>query len=489
MARDDTPTDHRVTFVVLCLGVSAFSLLQSMVNPVLPTIEQALHTDQRTVSWVLTAYLLSASVFTPIVGRVGDKIGKERMLVFTLGALTVGSVIAALAPTIGVLVFARVVQGIGGGVLPLTFGIIRDEFPHERVAGAIGTAAALLAVGGGLGLVLAGPVVDLLSYHWLFWLPGIMTLGAAVASHLVVPESPVRTPGRINVLTSLLLSAWLVCLLLPMSQGQAWGWTSGRTVGLLAAAVVLAVLWVVAEARSDAPLIDMRMMRVPAVWTTNLVALLFGVGMYSLFAFLPQFLQTPESAGYGFAVSVTVSGLLLLPQAGMTFLAGIASGRLAARHGSKRVLSFGSGLNALCLLGLTVAHDRIWQVLIVTTLMGVAFGLAFAAMSNLVVESVPVTQTGVASGMNANIRTVGGALGGAILASVITAHLRPDGLPPESGYTHGFLFLTLAAVAATVMTLLVPVYRGREPETFPGEVRHPELAVIPAGTLVSDTDR
>src|SRR4051794_38578336 len=219
MAATDRRTDYRVTFLVLCVGVASFSLLQSMVNPVLPTIEHALDTDQRTVTWVLTAYLLSASVFTPIVGRVGDKVGKERMLVFTLGALTLGSIIAALAPTIGVLIFARVVQGIGGGVLPLTFGIIRDEFPRERVAGAIGTAAALLAVGGGLGLVLSGPIVDALSYHWLFWIPMIMTLVAAVAALVFVPESPERAPGRINVGTALLMSGWLVTLLIGVSQG------------------------------------------------------------------------------------------------------------------------------------------------------------------------------------------------------------------------------------------------------------------------------
>jgi MFS family permease len=146
----------RLTFAVLCAGVTAFSMLQSMVNPVLPTIQAALDTDQRTVTWLLTAYLLSASVFTPIVGRIGDKVGKERMLVVALGALAVGSLLAAVAPSIGVLILARVVQGVGGGVLPLTFGIIRDEFPAERVAGAIGTAAALLAVGGAVGLVVAG---------------------------------------------------------------------------------------------------------------------------------------------------------------------------------------------------------------------------------------------------------------------------------------------------------------------------------------------
>jgi MFS family permease len=308
-----TRTDFRLTFAVLCAGVMVFSLLQSMVNPVLPTIQAALDTDQRTVTWLLTAYLLSASVFTPIIGRIGDKVGKERMLVAALGALAVGSLIAALAPTIEVLILARVVQGVGGGVLPLTFGIIRDEFPSDRVAGAIGTAAALLAVGGALGLVVAGPLVAALSYHWLFWLPMLLTTVAGVAAWLFVPASPVRTEGRIDVRAAVLLSGWLVCLLLPVSQGRDWGWTSPLSLGLLAASALLCALWVRTEVRSDAPLIDMRMMRIPAVWTTNLVSLLFGVGMYAGYAFLPQFLQTPERAGYGFGASVTVSGLLLLP--------------------------------------------------------------------------------------------------------------------------------------------------------------------------------
>ncbi len=454
-------TDYRITFVVLCLGVASFSLLQSMVNPVLPTIEQALDTDQETVTWVLTAYLLSASVFTPIVGRVGDKVGKERMLVVTMAALTLGSLVAALAPTIGVLIAARAVQGIGGGVLPLTFGIIRDEFPREKVSGAVGTSAALLAVGGGVGLVLAGPVVNTLSYHWLFWLPMVMTLVAGVAAAVWVPESPERTPGRINVGTALLLSAWLVALLLGVSQGHNWGWTSGRVLGLFVLAALLLPAWVVAESRSDHPLVDMRMMRIPTVWTVNLVALLFGMGMYSMFAFLPQFLQTPDVTGYGFGVSVTESGLLLLPQTAATFVAGLFSGTLAHRFGAKAILVAGAALTALGTLGLTLAHGALWQVVAETTLLGLAFGLAFAAMSNLVVDAVPQSQTGVASGMNANIRTVGGAIGGAVLASVITAGMRPDGLPVESGYTNAFGVLVATSALAALVAAFVPVIRAR----------------------------
>jgi len=455
-------TDYRVTFIVLCAGVSSFSLLQSMVNPVLPTIEAALHTDQSTVTWVLTAYLLSASVFTPIIGRIGDKVGKERMLVVALLALAVGSLLAAIAPTIGVLIAARAIQGVGGGVLPLTFGIIRDEFPRDKVAGAVGTSAALLAVGGGIGLLLAGPIVGALGYHWLFWLPMIMTLLAAAAAHWFVPESPERTPGRINVGSALLMSTWLVTLLLAVSQGHSWGWRSVTTVSLFVATAVVLPIWVLAEARSASPLIDMKMMRIPTVWTVNLVSLLFGMGMYSMFAFLPQFLQTPDSiTGYGLGASVTESGLLLLPQTAATFLAGLFSGRLAARFGSKAVLVAGASVTSLGTLGLVLAHDHVWQLLAEATVLGLGFGLAFAAMSNLIVDAVPQSQTGVASGMNANIRTVGGALGSAVLASVITANARPDGLPLESGYTHGFTVLVITSGLAALVAVLIPVAKAR----------------------------
>ena len=254
------------------------------------------------------------------------------------------------------LIAARAVQGIGGGVLPLTFGIIRDEFPRDKVAGAVGTSAALLAVGGGVGLVLAGPLVDALSYHWLFWLPMVMTALAAIAAAVWVPESPERTPGRINVGSALLLSG--------LAGRAAARGEPGPQLGLDLRPGRSASSWpppcccrcgCVAETRSAEPLIDMRMMRIPTVWTVNLVALLFGMGMYSMFAFLPQFLQTPELTGYGFGVSVTESGLLLLPQTAATFVAGLLSGRLAARYGSKAVLVVGATLTSLGTLGLTVA--------------------------------------------------------------------------------------------------------------------------------------
>ncbi|RZS91075.1 EmrB/QacA subfamily drug resistance transporter [Motilibacter rhizosphaerae] len=468
-----------VTFAVLAASVAAYALLQSLVTPVLSTIQHDLHTDQATVTWVLTAYLLSASISTPILGRIGDRVGKERMLVATLVALAVGSLLAAVASSIGVMIVARVIQGLGGGVLPLSFGIVRDEFPREKVAGAVGLLAALLAVGAGLGIVLAGPIVDLLDYHWLFWIPLVVTVLAAVAAKLLVPESPVRTPGRVSLLPAVLLSAWLVCLLLALSQGTAWGWGSGRIVGLLVAAAVLAVAWVVVESRSSAPLIDMRMMRRPAVWTTNLVALLVGVGLYATFGFLPEFLQTPSAAGYGFGSSITQSGLILLPSSVTMFIVGIASGPLAARFGAKALVVVGPAVAVVTFVLLAFAHDSVWQVCVATGVMGVGFGFAFSAMSSLIVEAVPAEQTGVASGMNANIRTIGGSIGAALMASIVTSGARPDGLPREAGYTHGFAVLGVVTLAAAVAALLIPRTRPAVVEE-----RHAELGIVAAGTLV-----
>jgi EmrB/QacA subfamily drug resistance transporter len=473
-----------VTFAVLTAGISAFALLQSLVIPVLTTVQHQLHTTQSTVTWVLTGYLLSAAIMTPILGRVGDMIGKKRVFCATLVALTVGSLLAAVAPSIGLMIVARVIQGIGGGMLPTAFGIIRDEFPREKVATAVGVLAALTAVGAGLGIVLAGPIVDALSYHWLFWLPLILTAVAAVAAIVFVPESKARSGGRISLLPAVLLSGWLVAMLIALSEGSSWGWRSGRVLGLLAATVVLAAGWVIAELRATTPLIDMKMMRRTAVWTNNLVALLIGVGMYATFAFLPEFLQTPSAAGYGFSASITQSGLMLLPSAITMFIVGLVAGRLAGKLGGKALVIAGCLIGSGSMFILAFAHQHRWEIYLSTALMGIGFGLAFSAMSALIVAAVPPAQTGVASGMNANIRTIGGSIGAAVMASIVTSALEPSGLPQQSGYTTGFAVMAGGLVVAALAAVLMPSAPGQHDEA--SEPEHGEMAMIAAGPVLGD---
>ena len=473
-----------LTFGVLTSGVSAYAVLQSLVVPVLPSIQASLHTSQANVTWVLTAYLLSASVFTPILGRVGDILGKKRIFVLALVALCIGSVIGAVAGNLAVMIVGRTIQGVGGGVLPLAFGIIRDEFPPEKVAGAVGNLASILAVGAGLGIVLAGPIENSLNIHWLFWLPAILIAVSATATWFVVPESPKRAPGRISVLPALLLSAWLVCALVALSEAPTWGWASARVIGLFVAAVVLAVLWVVSEQRAASPLIDLRMMRLPAVWTTNVVALLVGVGMYASFAFLPEFLQTSPSAGYGFGASITESGLILLPSAVAMFVVGLYAGRMVHAIGAKRVILLGTIIATGSFVLLTFAHAQKWELLVVTGLMGLGLGMAFSSMSSLIVDAVPPSQTGVASGMNANIRTIGGSVGAALMASIVTAGTPAGKLPHESGYTAGFAMLAAASALSAIAALFIPALHHRADAE--DEPEHPALALVAGGTVVGD---
>ena len=484
MAVGSRRAHYQVTFGVLSLGVAAFALLQSLVIPVLTTVQQQLHTTQDAATWVLTAYLLSAAIMTPILGRVGDMIGKERVFVATLVALAAGSLLAAVASSLGVMIVARVIQGIGGGMIPVAFGIIRDEFPAGKVTGAVGALASLTAVGAGLGIVLAGPIVNLLGYRWLFWLPMILTVVAAVSAVLFVPESPVRTPGRISWQPAVLLSGWLVALLVALSEAPVWGWGSGRVIGLLAGAVVLMAAWILAELRAATPLIDMKMMRRTAVWTNNLVALLIGVGMYATFAFLPEFVQTPSAAGYGFGASITRSGLMLLPSAVTMFVVGMFAGRLARLLGGKVLVIAGCLIGAVAMAILAFAHAQVWEIYLSSAIMGVGFGLAFSAMSALVVAAVPPSQTGVASGMNANIRTIGGSIGAAVMASIVTSQLGPSGLPKESGYTTGFAAMAAGLVLAALAGLLIPSGLGRGRRA--GEPEHAEMAIVAGGTVVGD---
>ena len=453
-----------LVLAVLALGASAFAMLQSLVVPALPALQEDLDTSPTGVTWIFTAYLLAASVATPIAGRLGDMFGKKRMLLVVLTGLALGTLLAALATTLPVMIGARTIQGLGGAIFPLAFGIIRDEFPRERVAKGIALISGLLGIGGGLGIVLAGPILAHLDYHWLFWIPLgviVLTIGATM---LVIPESPVRAPGTVNFVGAALLSLWLICLLVAISEAPRWGWLSAPTLLLLVTAAVIAVAWVRAEARSRTPLVDMQMMRLRGVWTTNLTGFLIGFGMYSSFVLIPQFVQTPSSTGYGFGSSVTEAGLFLVPSTISMMIAAPLGGRLSWRFGSKVPLVLGSVITTISFLLLAFAHSADWQIYLASFLIGVGVGFAFASMANLIVEAVRPDQTGVATGMNAVMRTIGGAVGGQVAASLLAASILADGFPGEQGYTLSFALMALALAAAVAASLAVP---GRRPQRAP----------------------
>jgi len=305
-------------------------------------------------------------------------------------------------------------------------------------------------------VVLAGVVTENLSYHWLFWFPLAMILVTAVLTRRYIPESPLKTPGEINYRAVALMTLGISGVLLAITETSTWGWTSAKTVGLFAAGILLIAAWVRAELRSREPLVDMRMMAIRGVWTTNAAAFLIGVGMYSSFILLPELVQEPTSTGYGFGASVTVAGLFLLPATIAIVVVGQMAGTLERRIGSRGSL-IGGALFVLAAYALLVV-DRSQQVEIYVAagLLGIGIGLSFSAMANLIVQNVRPEQTGVATGMNAVTRTLGGAFGGQVAATLLASNLGAAGLPASSAFTLSFLVCLVALAGALGFAVLVP---------------------------------
>lgn len=441
---------------MLAIAALAYALLQTMVAPALTDIQRTLHASTTSVTWVLTIYLLAASVATPVLGRLGDIFGKEHTLLAVLVLFGIGSLVCALSHSLAVLIAGRAIQGAGGAVFPLAFGIIRDEFPPERVAAGIGLISATFGIGGGAALILSGVIVDHLSYEWIFWFGLAMTVVAIVTTRLFVPESPIKSPSRIDWGGAALLSAGLVCLLLAVSEGNDWGWGSVRILALLAGSAVLLGIWGRFELRTSEPLVDIRLLRRRPVWTTNLVGLLVGFGMFGSFLLIPQFVQAPAEAGYGFAATVTQAGVFLLPSAAVMLVAGPLAGALGTRMGSRLPLQLGAAITATSFGFLAFLHGDRWHIYVGSALLGIGIGFAFASMANLIVEAVPQERTGEATGMNTIMRTIGGALGAQIAASIVAAHLTTGGLPAERGYTDAFAMSGIALIIALAASLVIP---------------------------------
>ena len=462
---------YNITLAALTFAGIAFALQQTMIIPALPILQREFDTSAAWAAWLLTGFLLSASVATPLLGKLGDQYGKERMLVISLSIFLAGSIGAIFAWHIGVLIGFRILQGCGAAVFPLAFSIIKDEFPPEKVGIGIGMVSAVFGIGGGLGLALSGVLIDHLGWRWLFIVGATGVAAAIVLVHLFVPESPIKTRSRLDVPGALLLSAGLVALLLALTEGENWGWTSSRTLGLLGVSAAAFFTWVAVERRVPEPLVDMHMMTRRPVLFANLTGLIAGFALFGSFVLVPSLLQLPRGlpadlaplADYGFNASATQTGLYLLPAAVTGFFTGPLSGVLSTRWGPKWPLSIGMTLGSIGLVILALWHEEPWQIVLGMLVLGGGLPMTFGAMANVIVNSVRPTETGVATGMNTVMRTVGGVIGGQLGAAILTAKTVGDtSIPAESAFTTAFWVSAAASlVAAGVALLITPVTRRR----------------------------
>jgi EmrB/QacA subfamily drug resistance transporter len=451
---------YGLTLAVLTLAGLATSVLQTLMTPALPAIQRDLGTSTAAVAWVITVFVLVAAVVTPILGRLGDIFGKERVLFLVLLTVTAGCLVAALSHSLPLLILGRVLQGIGGGFFAIGFGIVRDEFPENRVAFGMGLLSASFGVGGGLGLILSGVIVDHVSYRGLFWLGFAVFLVAAAATRAFVPESPVKTPASIDWLGAGLLGAGLATFLLGVSESSAWGVGSPRVLGLLLGGLAALGVWARWELRVAEPLVDIALARLRGVWTVNAAALLIGFAMYTLLLLLPKLAQAPPRTGYGFGSTVTEAGLFLLPWTAMMAVSAPITGLLANRVGSRVLLITGTLCSATSFTFLAVAHSQRWEILASTALIGLGVGCTQSSTANLIAEAVPHAQVGEALGVSSIARTTGAAVGTQTGAAVLSAGVLVGSFPPEGRFVIGFVMAAIAMAAACGAGLLVPSTRA-----------------------------
>jgi MFS family permease len=448
---ETTPVSRPNAIVaVLAIAGIGVSLMQTLVIPLLPELPRLLDASASDTSWAVTATLLAAAIATPVVGRLGDMFGKRRMLLASLAVLVAGSVVAALSQSLAPMVAGRAMQGLAAGVIPLGISIMRDELPGERMASAMALMSGSLGVGGALGLPAAAFLADNADWHVLFWASAGM---AAVCFGLVarlVPESSVRTGGRFDGVGAVGLSIGLLALLLAVSKGADWGWTEPLTLGLLVLAIVTFLAWGRWELRTREPLVDLRTTARRQVLVTDLASVVFGFSMLAMSLVLPQLLQLPEATGYGMGQPMLAVGLVMAPSGLVMVAMAPISARITDTKGPKTTLMIGAVIVAAAYGIGAVLMSEIWQLVLVSALMGAGIGLAYGAMPALIMAATPRSETAAANSLNTLMRSIGTSVASAV-AGVILAHMTTDfggvALPSQDAFR---LIMAIAAGAALV---------------------------------------
>jgi MFS family permease len=483
-----TPTGLVLT--ALALTGTVVSLQQTLVLPLLPEFSRLLDTTADNASWLVTATLLTGAVATPTISRLADMFGKKRMMMVALGVMILGSVLGALSQALPLVITARALQGVGMALVPVGIAIMRDELPRDKVPLGVALMSATLAIGAGAGLPLSGLISEHMDWHSIFWVTavaGSVMLGAVA---LALTESPVRTRGSFDYRGAVLLSAALTAVLLTLSKGGQWGWSSMTTMSLAGAGVVLLLVWVPFELRVGNPLVDVRVAARPAVLLVNIASVMTGFAMFANLLVTTQLLQLPTSSGYGLGLDVRETGLWMAPSALVFGVMAPVSSSITRRFGPLTTLLVGSLImSASYVTRVYFSHD-LWQVVTGSMLVGVGTSMTFAAMPTLIMRAVPVTETASANGLNTLLRTIGTSTSSATMAAVTTIGLLRVGgdVFPTFGALTAVFWLA-GAMSLVSALLVVPMWRMSEyadeaPE--PAEHRHDTVV---HGRVVSATGR
>ncbi|MBC9926293.1 MULTISPECIES: MFS transporter [unclassified Leucobacter] len=455
--------DSAIVAALAFTGLVA-SFMMTLVTPLLPELPHLLGVTQADAMWVVTATLLAAAVATPIGGRLGDLYGKRRIMLVLLGSLVLGSVIAALSSTLIPLVVGRALQGAGLGVIALGISILRDVLHRDRLGKAVALVSATLGIGGAVGLPVSAVISQYLDWHMLFWASGALGAIGFVLVITIVPVSTLRSPGSFDFVGAIGFAVGLVGILLGVSKGAAWGWTSPLTLGTTLGGIAVLGLWAWYELRISSPLIDIRVSMRRSVLLTNLASVTVGFAFFATAVALPLLLESPTDTGVGFGQSMLIASLCLMPSGLVMWAMSGAAARLTDRHGARTSLFLGIALIAVGYLLAIWLMTEIWHTVLIATLVGFGVGFAYAAMPTLIMAAVPASETAGANGLNSVMRTLGSTAASAVIGVILSVNIvTVNGVttPNEFGFKLSFALCAGAALIGLVLTLLLPKRQPR----------------------------
>jgi MFS family permease len=468
-----TPTGRGgggVVIAVLALCGTVVSLQQTMVLPLVPDLPGLIGTTAGNASWMITATLVAGAVATPVISRMADMYGKRRMILVTLAIVALGALVGGLSTSLPFLILARALQGMGMALVPIGIATMRDELDPDKVPLAVALMSATLAIGAGVGLPLGGFLAEAFDWHVVLWLPGVLALLLIGLVLATVSESNVRTAGAFDVRGAVLLSLALVLLLLAVSKGSDWGWIDARTLGCLAAGIVLLAVFVPLELRIPSPLVDIRTAAQPVVMVANAISIFMGFAMFINMLVSTQQLQTPVETGYGLGLDALHAGLWMAPSAVAFGVLAPLSGWVTRRFGAEIAIAAGAAIMAVSYLVRIPLSDSIAWVVIGTVVVTVGTALAYSALPTLIMQSVPVTETAAANGLNTLLRSVGTSTASAVTAAVLAATITSGSAFPTFGGM-ATMFVLAAGASVVSLGLVLPFARRRLAE---GDTRSPE---------------
>jgi len=451
-------SDRTIVAVLAGTGLIA-AFMQTLVTPIIPELPLLLDSIPADTSWVLTSTLLAAAISTPISGRLGDMYGKRRIVLVLLAIMTAGSIVAALSESVIPMIVGRSLQGIGLGVISLGISILRDVIHPKNLGGAVALVSATLGIGGAVGLPVAALIAENMSWHYLFWLATALSVVAFAFVAWIVPVSTLRTSGRFDFVGAVGLGVGLIGILLGVSKGSEWGWTSPAILGLLGGGLVVLILWGFFELRTPHALIDLRVAARRPVLLTNLASISIGFAFFITSASLPILLEAPTSTGVAFGLPLLIASLCLMPLGLVMFFTSSPAARLSNARGPRTSLILGASIIAATFAAAIFLTGEIWHVILISTLVGLGVGFAYAAMPTLIMNAVPPTETAAANGLNSVMRTLGSTVAATVVGVILSTQVVvSDGIsiPTTAAFQLSFGIGAGVALVGVIIAFFIP---------------------------------